>query len=915
MGEPVKTSAEKQTSDFTPANRSNPFINPAPFSSVDNLTQQYSSSSMASSSDWSFDPYAEEVQVLTNDELVTAIYETEDWLAASGMVALDYDAYLIRKDRLEEERKRRVGLGHLWLETIDQRQCETLVQTIPGQNGASDVVQVENNELVNGLATDISASPIMTNSQFRGSIAGQGVPTVSVAEYLQSMSPPDYGYADAGLDPNYGLSGAVAMSNIRANLLQQPFSLRNANDRQGQIGEVYFGTSADSLYGFGVSDYNAKPWTHPTRGVEVGNYPVVDYQSLFGDAMPEKSVKTTRSTSANPFERYKTYMDGYAQMMNTQPGYRGFTHYMNNSANGRTAAQVRDQLSLVINADDVAGFRQFVANPFARETTPTGKAAKDINHDRPALKLIYDGILQDRPYTLPDGSSFTSIDQLNNALKTNVLTAAQHQAAINTAAQAAASKIQANPEHTHAVQTTFANARNAIPNRMTPADVRAANSPEYMYSLSKGGGWRGDFHAMRSYGGKGALFGSLMGVGREGYSMLTDDQANPDALQRLAWVGGREGLRGGATSSLETLAASRTSRYALERGLAASSTRAIGMRLGARFIPGGFVDGAFAAGDMATDNRDNSGPEVAYRMGRAFVIGGTSALAGATAGAWAGTAIGTAIFPGVGTVIGFVVGVLVGALVGFIMSSIIPDYEEMVMEQVPLKEFENNINAQTPASIQNQVLAEQELALALQLVHGPESRGPHNMFDMYRRRNVYNSPGYRMYAEAMIGDEIHGGCMDCHTQKAIADYDAQFDPLSEAWMAPVDRMYLAGQEESRRGARPKFLNWDVPGQTVPPWLVASMANDPDALTILNSVNVIQPNFAGWRDIMGSKGNGIIPPHAMNSPMDEQELYDAIRGNINFRQAYFEFFFGEVGADEYKLYGDALQQWQDKQNKK
>lgn len=80
--------------------------------------------------------------------------------------------------------------------------------------------------------------------------------------------------------------------------------------------------------------------------------------------------------------------------------------------------------------------------------------------------------------------------------------------------------------------------------------------------------------------------------------MLTDRQDNPDAAERIAWAGGREGVRGGSTSMLETLAASRGSKYALQRGLAANSTRGIGTRLGARFIPGGFEDAAFEAGSM-----------------------------------------------------------------------------------------------------------------------------------------------------------------------------------------------------------------------------------------------------------------------------------------------------------------------------
>lgn len=514
---------------------------------------------------------------------------------------------------------------------------------------------------------------------------------------------------------------------------------------------------------------------------------------------------------------------------------------------------------------------------------------------------------------LPDGTSLNSVLALDTALGNNTITSAQHQTALNNAAQQAAAKIAPNPEFTSAIQADFAAARGAVPRGMSAHDVRSALTPEYMHSLSRGGGWRGDLHAMRSYGGRGAALGALFGVGREGYGMLTDEQANPDAFERLAAAGGRESLRGGATSGLETWVASRGSRYVLQRGLAASSGRAIATRVGARAIPGGLVDVGFEGYDMLTDDRANSGREVGYRLTRAFVIGGTSALAGATAGAWAGTAVGTAIFPGVGTVVGFVVGVIVGALVGFLMSEIIPSYEEMVMEQVPLREFEKNIEAQTPAAIQRQVLAEQEYELLMQLVHGPETRGPHSLFDMYTRRNLSNSPGFRNYAQDLITGQIRGGCQDCHTRKSIDDFDRQFAPDSDAWLAPVDRMQRAAMAESgNRTARPKFLDWEVPGQTVPPWLADTMAHDPTAAIIMSSINTIQPNLGEWqREIVKSN---YIPPNVMNSPANETELYNRIRGNINADQWFFELIFNEAGDEEYKIYRDNLRKAQEAEQK-
>ena len=915
-GQGDTTSLDGQRADTATRDSAGPDLGPG-WTSVEGQ-------SSPSSPEWSFDPYAENLTELTNRALVDAVLGTEDWLRESGIVHLDYDAYVVRHQRLDTERKARIRMGHFWLTTVHERQSRRLYQTVEGANGAFDVVSVENDELVNGPAADISNRPIMTQAQLQVALAAQGVPTVGLAEYQARMaislpnpltdqvpSAGAYSFADTGVRQPFGLSGAVSQSNVRGNLLQDAFSLTNPAARQGAIGEVFFGTSAKAGYGFGASDYNAVPWTHPTRGVERGNFPVVDYRTFFGAAR-EASVKTSAVDSADLFRRYNTYLRGYAEMMNTEPDYRGFDHYMNNAARGRTAAAVRDQLTLIINADDVAGFRQFVSNPFARETTAGGRPARSLNYQRPGLMRIYDGILQDRPFVLPDGTRLDTVAGLDAALRNNTISAAQHRATLMSIAQQAAAKVSPNPELTRATLDTFAGARGAVPRAMSSRDVRAAVTPEYMYSLSRGGGWRGDLHAARGYGGRGALFGAFSGLATE---IITGDQAHPDAFERLAWAASREGLRGGASSSLEALAASRGSQYMLQRGLTASSGRAMATRLGTRFVPGGAVDLGFEVGDMWTDDRVNKGDEVGYRLGRAFVIGGTSALAAAATGAWAGAAVGTAILPGVGTVVGFVVGVLVGALVGFVLSSIIPSYEEMVMEQVPLKEFEKNITAQTSASIQNQALADQELALLNQLVHGPTRRGPHNMFEVYQRRNLSTSPGNRMYAEAMIRDEIHGGCQECHTRKASADWDAQFGPESEAWLAPVDRMYLAALEESRDPiARPRFLDWDISGQTVPPWMAAQMADDPTAAVIMDSINAIQPNMAGWRELLGNTGRGVIPPHVMNSPLSERALHETIRGNINDQQALFEFLFGEVGEDEIQLYRENLRKAQEAQSK-
>ena len=129
---------------------------------IGNLTLQYSSARPQSSpvlGEGSFDPYLESVVDLTNRDLVDAILVTEDWLKKNGAVDPDHEAYTVRRDRLECERRARVERGHLWLETVHDRQSYRLFQLISGAHDALDVVAVENDELVNGPAGAISARP------------------------------------------------------------------------------------------------------------------------------------------------------------------------------------------------------------------------------------------------------------------------------------------------------------------------------------------------------------------------------------------------------------------------------------------------------------------------------------------------------------------------------------------------------------------------------------------------------------------------------------------------------------------------------------------------------------------------------------------------------------------------------------
>lgn len=138
---------------------------------------------------------------------------------------------------------------------------------------------------------------------------------------------------------------------------------------------------------------------------------------------------------------------------------------------------------------------------------------------------------------------------------------------------------------------------------------------------------------------------------------------DPELYRRAILEGGADFLATG----LETRFNARLGREIVEEGLETSvrrsGTRVFASRLAGRAIPG-LADAAMEIYDLTQDGRDNSTTEIIVRTGRAAVIGGGSA--------WAGAAVGTAV----GGPVGFVVGLGVGLLVGWAANELLPGDRE-----------------------------------------------------------------------------------------------------------------------------------------------------------------------------------------------------------------------------------------------
>src|SRR5690606_28786300 len=126
---------------------------------------------------------------------------------------------------------------------------------------------------------------------------------------------------------------ALPLLSPRDTRLSAAFANQNAAGRQGALSELYFGTSPQALYGFGVVDQNSILASHPRT----------DFRMLFGDrldlSLKSRIPDTAASLSPGLIEQYHNYLEGHAKLLGTHPGYTGFDRFMQVSARGRTPAQ------------------------------------------------------------------------------------------------------------------------------------------------------------------------------------------------------------------------------------------------------------------------------------------------------------------------------------------------------------------------------------------------------------------------------------------------------------------------------------------------------------------------------------------------------------------------------------------------
>jgi hypothetical protein len=461
---------------------------------------------------------------------------------------------------------------------------------------------------------------------------------------------------------------------------------------RGGIGEAAFQGSPPSGFGLATTPLNDLSWTnynYATPRVQTPaqrNYPVFDFERTGGVGaqilgVRRISVKTSLSAEfARASDdgrrisgRLGYYLEGTSAMLDAGSRTSSLQHYIRNqpgqagTAPGTSAyislrSQIIETAQIAVNADDVRPMRDWL------------RRVPD-NWNMFQVRPIYSAMLREHPVEVDTPSGRVTIDSAS-ALDAAGLTEAQRRQIFAQIGDRAAGLVVSSGVPTSAVRGLHGE-RQRVPAGMDPESLGRTVTPDFIESGMHGGGARGTSIASAHSGLRGGAGGSVIAVLTTAGIMFFDEADHPDWEDELMRSGGLGALGGLVEGGLETAITSAGTRYAISRG----GTGMLIQQGATRLLPQGMpmstglrVGGAGAAGviggvllegvDMLSDERENSVEEVVVRTGRAAVIGGGSAMAGA--------AIGTAV----GGPIGFVAGLAIGFAIGLAGEYLLPGGRE-----------------------------------------------------------------------------------------------------------------------------------------------------------------------------------------------------------------------------------------------
>ena len=400
------------------------------------------------------------------------------------------------------------------------------------------------------------------------------------------------------------------------------------------------------------------------------------------------SVKTSFGTAANPtsaeanrLTRHSLYFDELAALGDT--GRNNLRLFRDAHFPGADLAEVGARMALMIPEDHAREMREVLRNPTGFETTKTGRQAGlpnwaqanptgPRNIDTANMRPFFaNATFPANTPGLPAGVR-TGAD-LHRHFAGN-LADPEFARLMNHLGEALAGRVHGFdlPENVVRWHQSY---REGLPgNRAVNLRAGGIEFADWMAAEQRLSGGADVYtpdagrraRALNEISLRSARNAGGVGTGASLVSQLVLDPSrydDPELYRRAAL----EGVAGAGATALETRFNARMGREIVEEGLETSvrrgGTRVFASRLAGRAIPG-LADAAIEIYDLTQDGRENSTAEIITRTGRAAVIGGGSA--------WAGAAVGTAV----GGPVGFVVGLGVGFLVGWAANELLPGGRE-----------------------------------------------------------------------------------------------------------------------------------------------------------------------------------------------------------------------------------------------
>jgi hypothetical protein len=637
-----------------------------------------------------FSPCAVEVGTLSNYQLLAEYRETFAYIKARQPGENAYYDFHNLLRRLHAERARRVALGHVWLGSDSADFPSTLYQLHAGENNSFTVTLASAEQFVGGAA-DVSATPLMTQAQFKALLAKNRIPEVNVEQFyamaaaahsdeqmmlsLPEQLPPlpsEYGDAAAGIPPFLRPAGNAALPAFGAlTPLASPFdvfgrglyseNVYSPGVHAGQVPEELAGAEAEWRGGVveasTLYDSYARMLRYRNLDTSTNKFPVFDAVTR---GAPNELVSTYHTTGATPKDMQKNFGDKVANMLGTArtSNFNTMIAALNRQYGTQlTAADINDRSVISVPDDQIVMSRDRIA-----EMIGSGKNLSRV------VPLI-DSLLRIKPELgAAGGARYASWNDIQQARSSGTLSTPAYRQLLANLGEAAKGRvigagipmaeimalqdIRAKTQHLSPTEFDSIAAPEALAIRRMVA--LGMTREEAIGQLSRAGGMRGV-----KVGGGIALGLDAVQLIASGFDpRVARDLALAAPVQLGgAWVSGAAQAQWNARLLDPVLG------EAMAGGGANLGTRAAGLRV----FGGGAIGGPVAAATMwaqmgiqqLAGTGDYNRYDYTAKGARYLAVGGLAGLAaelGPLGFSAYCAAAGTPEAPGVGTAIGFVVG-------------------------------------------------------------------------------------------------------------------------------------------------------------------------------------------------------------------------------------------------------------------